>query len=87
VLSPPLYAPLPYANTTPEAVFDDEVLPLAGGDVRLEVPQQGSFARGSGFGSLKVRRVGGGFEIDLRRDLWVWETGEAASFDLTMRLG
>lgn len=86
LLAPPLYAPLPYANTTPESVFDDEVIPMAGGDLRLEVPEQGAFARGSGFGELKLRRGAAGFEIDFRRELRVWETGETMRLEAALRL-
>lgn len=86
LLAPPLYAPLPYANTTPESVFDDEAIPLARGDLRLEVAEQGAFARGSGFGELKLRRGPAGFEIDYRRELRVWESGEAATYEALLRL-
>lgn len=76
VLAPPLHAPLPYANTAPESVFMDEVIPLGeGGALRLVVPEGGQVARGSGLGVLDVHRVGGGFEVAYGRKLWVWESG------------
>jgi hypothetical protein len=86
VLAPPLYAPMPYANTTPEAVFVDEEIALPGGTLRLEVPAGGDMARGSGLGRVDVRRTGGGFSVGYRRDLWVWETGERTALETRLAL-
>ncbi|NML47949.1 NAD(P)-binding protein [Ramlibacter sp. G-1-2-2] len=83
VLAPPLYAPMPYANATPEAVFTDEQV----GGLRMVVPAGGDIARGSGLGVLDVRREADGFAIAYRRDLWVWETAQRTPWaaDLSLR--
>jgi choline dehydrogenase-like flavoprotein len=87
VLAPPLYAPMPYANASPESVFTDETVALAGaGVLRLDWPAGGELAAGSGLGRLEVRRRGAGFAIGLRRDLWVWETGQEARLATTLVL-
>ncbi|MDB5857983.1 MAG: Choline dehydrogenase and related flavoprotein [Ramlibacter sp.] len=86
VLAPPLYAPMPYANATPEAVFVDEEIALAGGTLKLELPAGGDIARGSGLGRLEVRRSAGGFSVGYRRELWVWETGERTELEASIAL-
>lgn len=80
VLAPPLYAPMPYANATPDAVFVQERIDLGAGAGRVgfRVAPGGEIARGSAVGTLEVhRRAGGGFTLRYERDLWVWEAGQS----------
>ena len=76
-LAPPLYAPLPYVNATPESLDVAEPLVTSSGiQITLKVPEHGEALRGSGFGRLDVaRRLGGGFDVRYERVLRVLETG------------
>jgi hypothetical protein len=87
ILAPPLYAPMPYANASPDAIDLDEPVTLARNEqVTVDFSQQGRIARGSGFGVLDVRRVAGGFDLEYRRDLWVWERGASRSWNARLEL-
>lgn len=86
IVAPPLYAPMPYANSSVGSVFTDETLGLPGGNaLRLQVPVGGEFAPGSGLGFVNVRLQAGGLAISYLRKLWVWEQGLAK--DWTCDLG
>jgi hypothetical protein len=87
IVAPPLYAPMPYANASPDAVDLEQRVTLPRGEqVTADFSQQGRIARGSGFGVLEVRRVDGGFDVDYRRDLRVWERGANRSWNATLEL-
>lgn len=88
VLAPPLYAPMAYANATPEAVDTGETieLPNGAGMLSLEVVAGGEVARGSGLGLLEVRRSGTGFTLAYERDLRIWEQGRDRRHFATLRL-
>jgi choline dehydrogenase-like flavoprotein len=88
VLAPALYAPMPYANATPDAVFVDEEVDLGGGraPLRMRVPPQGEIARGTGLATLEVAPTGSGWTIGYRRELWTWEAGQASKFEATLAL-
>jgi choline dehydrogenase-like flavoprotein len=79
IVAPPLYAPLPYANSTPESVWVQEHIALPTGQcLDMRVVPHGEFARGSGVANIQVRRVGTGIGVVCDRKLWVWERGEQA---------
>jgi phosphodiesterase/alkaline phosphatase D-like protein len=86
VVAPPLYAPMPYANATPEAVDLEERIPLAAGELSLLPLEGGSFERGSGLAVLEVRAEGRGFTVTVHRELQVWEEGVTRSFETTLHL-
>jgi hypothetical protein len=88
VVAPPLYAPMPYANATPEAVDTGEEveLPDGAGRLSLDVAAGGELARGSGLALLHVRRSGGGFTLAYERDLRVWEEGRDRRRRATLQL-
>ena len=75
IVAPPLYAPLPYVNSSPESVFMGEVLLPGepGGDVTLAVPAHGQAARGSGIGMLEVSQRCGQYCITFERELRDYE--------------
>ncbi|MDP3107909.1 GMC family oxidoreductase N-terminal domain-containing protein [Hydrogenophaga sp.] len=76
IVAPPIYAPLPYANATPEHVFIKERVKLKSGVLR-QYPCPGSEAlRGNGMGAVTVERHNGGYLITYERQLTVLETGE-----------
>ncbi|HEY1225800.1 MAG TPA: hypothetical protein VGF26_00630, partial [Ramlibacter sp.] len=78
VVAPPLYAPLPYANSTPASVFTAESIDLGNGqELRMQVPPGGEFEPGSGLGFISVRLRPPGIAITYQRKLWVWEQGLA----------
>ncbi|MBA2962453.1 MULTISPECIES: alkaline phosphatase D family protein [Ramlibacter] len=78
VVAPPLYAPLPYANSTPGTVFLDEQVDLPGrAPLVLRTLPGGEFLRGSGLGTVTVTRDDAGPGLVFQRKLWVWERGEA----------
>ncbi|MGZ5271463.1 MAG: alkaline phosphatase D family protein, partial [Ramlibacter sp.] len=88
IVAPPLYAPQLYANSTPEAVFVQERIPLsAGRTLHMDVPPGGAMERGSGIGLVSVQPQGEGFAVGFQRQLWVWERGSRRSHDCRIGLG
>jgi hypothetical protein len=74
VVAPPLYAPMPYANASPDMVHLADKALDAG--LRFSPVPGGAFLRGSGLGVLHVRRrEAGGFLVCYERSLWAWERG------------
>jgi hypothetical protein len=86
IVAPPLYAPLPYANATPEALDLEESIRLRGGTMDMSVPAGAEGARGSGWGRISVRKLPVGFEIAYRRDLWTWEAAFGQQTQAVIRL-
>jgi phosphodiesterase/alkaline phosphatase D-like protein len=85
MVTPPLYAPLPYVNTAPESL--DLRQTLLGGRVSLEVARGGEPLAGSGYMRIDVQRQEQGFVVGLERVLDVWESGLQTMSEGTFLLG
>ncbi|MBK0392031.1 GMC family oxidoreductase N-terminal domain-containing protein [Ramlibacter algicola] len=84
VVSPPLYAPLVYANSAPDTVYVEEQVTLPSGELRMRVRPGGEFARGSGVGLLTLEPGHAPAllaAVRYHRKLWVWEEGRSVEHD------
>jgi choline dehydrogenase-like flavoprotein len=76
IVAPPFYAPLPYANSTPEDVWLGERIALPGGrTLSVEAVDGMPPQRGSGFGLLRFERVRRGWCVTLETQLTDFERG------------
>jgi len=70
IVSPPLYAPLPYANSKPHHLEVHETFQVGGACLSMVVPPGGEALSGSGLARITVvREPGQGFKITVARDL------------------
>jgi hypothetical protein len=70
IVSPPLYAPLPYANSKPHHLKVHETFQVGGACLSMVVPPGGEALSGSGLARITVvREPGQGFKITVARDL------------------
>ncbi len=84
VIAPPMYAPLPYANTRPHQLYTNETFTLPTGAVNLASVVGGEAASGSGWCQLRVERLDGvadAFSLQVARTLM--PLGEESPSELT----